>query len=287
MTPDQAKQLLGGYATGSLTEPERKALLEAAVDDQELFDELAREHALKDILALPGAKERLSAALTPPPPAEPEQKKRAWWIFALAGLAGIVLLMWLVVPRKPDAGQVEVASTSKAPQPELVEPIELSPAIDAAAKSDRKKEARETRRETPQPQPVAPSPPQVARSTADAGAMGGFAAGAVTESNIQVRGAPAQAAIAQAKVAPARADAAPVRDGPITYVLTGKGTLKITPTETGSLMVTAGEQVLIGWDPAVAQATVELPVPAGVNELRVQFTAPGQTPSVVRIPIQQ
>jgi len=34
MTPDEARKLLGGYATGSLTEAERTALFEAALEDQ-------------------------------------------------------------------------------------------------------------------------------------------------------------------------------------------------------------------------------------------------------------
>ena len=36
MTSEQARKLLGGYATNSLTEAERKALFDAALDDQEL-----------------------------------------------------------------------------------------------------------------------------------------------------------------------------------------------------------------------------------------------------------
>src|SRR6516162_9616273 len=43
------KELLGGYATGTLTSAEREALLHAALDDQDLFDELAREQSLKEL----------------------------------------------------------------------------------------------------------------------------------------------------------------------------------------------------------------------------------------------
>ena len=48
MTRDEIRGLIGGYATGSLSEAERRTLFEAALDDQELFDELAREQALKE-----------------------------------------------------------------------------------------------------------------------------------------------------------------------------------------------------------------------------------------------
>lgn len=45
--------------------------MEAALEDQELFDELAREQALRDLLSEPAAKARLLAALDEPP--------KGWW----------------------------------------------------------------------------------------------------------------------------------------------------------------------------------------------------------------
>ena len=76
MTRDEARQLLGGYATGSLTEAEREALFEAALEDQELFEELAGEQALKEVLDEPGARQRLIAALEPP------RRHRVWlWAY--------------------------------------------------------------------------------------------------------------------------------------------------------------------------------------------------------------
>ena len=44
MTPDLHK-LLGGYAAGTLTPEERRALFDAALADQALFDALADEEA--------------------------------------------------------------------------------------------------------------------------------------------------------------------------------------------------------------------------------------------------
>ena len=49
MTED-VRKLLGGYATGTLSEEERKALYAAALSDDELFAALADEQALKDML---------------------------------------------------------------------------------------------------------------------------------------------------------------------------------------------------------------------------------------------
>ena len=61
MSQDETRKLLGGYATDSLTEAERRVLFEAALQDQELFDELAGEQVLKEVLDEPGARQRLIA----------------------------------------------------------------------------------------------------------------------------------------------------------------------------------------------------------------------------------
>jgi hypothetical protein len=66
MTPREARLLLGGYATGTLTEAERRALFAAALEDQELFDTLADEEALRELLADPDVRSRLLAILTGP-----------------------------------------------------------------------------------------------------------------------------------------------------------------------------------------------------------------------------
>src|ERR1700676_4671247 len=104
MSPDEIRKLLGGYATGTLTDAERKALFAAALDDQELFDELGREQSLKELLDLPGARTRLAAALAPPsaPP--------AWWKkplpWALAGTLGAGLLVVFVLGRPPHPPEI-------------------------------------------------------------------------------------------------------------------------------------------------------------------------------------
>jgi len=55
MSPEDIKKLLGGYATDTLTTEERQALFAAALEDQELFDALAREQSLRDLLRDPAA----------------------------------------------------------------------------------------------------------------------------------------------------------------------------------------------------------------------------------------
>ena len=63
MKREDIRKLLGGYATGTLTEEERQALFEAALEDQELFDALAKEQPLRDLLEDPAARAQLLAAL--------------------------------------------------------------------------------------------------------------------------------------------------------------------------------------------------------------------------------
>ena len=55
---------MGGYATGTLTDAEQEALFAAALEDQELFDALAREQSLRELLRDPAAKAELLAAWT-------------------------------------------------------------------------------------------------------------------------------------------------------------------------------------------------------------------------------
>src|SRR5206468_3065536 len=71
MSRDDIQKLLGGYATGTLTPEEQQALFEAALDDQDLFDQLAREQALRDLLCDPAAKAHLLIAIDSKPP--------RWW----------------------------------------------------------------------------------------------------------------------------------------------------------------------------------------------------------------
>ena len=57
------EHLLGGYATNTLTDEEKRQLFEAALHDQSLFDALADEEALKAMLADPEARHRILASL--------------------------------------------------------------------------------------------------------------------------------------------------------------------------------------------------------------------------------
>ncbi len=73
------EKLLGGYATNTLSEEERKAVFEAALRDQALFDALAHEQALKELLDDPRSRRRVLEAL------ERADAKAEWaWVARVA-----------------------------------------------------------------------------------------------------------------------------------------------------------------------------------------------------------
>lgn len=63
MSGHELEKLLGGFAADTLTAEERKLLYRAALQDQQLFNALADEQALKELLADPVVRRRLLQAL--------------------------------------------------------------------------------------------------------------------------------------------------------------------------------------------------------------------------------
>ena len=103
MSREEIQKLLGGYATDTLGEAERRALFEAALEDQELFDALAKEQALRDVLQDPFARQQLLDALGP---ARAPARVRAWqWlrrpaaVAVAVGLAIVLVVAGLVLRR--------------------------------------------------------------------------------------------------------------------------------------------------------------------------------------------
>jgi hypothetical protein len=109
MPSDDILDLLGRYATGSLTDTERQRLFDAALSDQDLFEELAREQELKMLLEEPGARDRMILALAPP-------TRRAAWILSAAVTAAlsVVLIAFLIHPR-PKPPQVAIVTPPLVP----------------------------------------------------------------------------------------------------------------------------------------------------------------------------
>jgi hypothetical protein len=63
ISPEDAKKLVIGHSAGNLTREERTALYRAAFEDQETFDRLMEEEAVRQALEYPGQRERLLAGI--------------------------------------------------------------------------------------------------------------------------------------------------------------------------------------------------------------------------------
>ncbi len=157
---DEIRKLIGGYATGSLSEAEKKTLFEAALDDQELFDQLAGEQALKELLDQPGAKQRLITALEGPQPGG--FAWRRWiWTTAVAMIAlAIGLTTWvrLRAPKPVQVAAVQVPLAPVNPPLPVSEPAAAVPRAEPVKKTkappviaDRKDDRKEDRAETAAP----------------------------------------------------------------------------------------------------------------------------------------
>jgi hypothetical protein len=154
-TPDHIRRLLGGYATGTLSEAQRKLLFEAALEDQELFDELARDQALKELLEAPGVKQRLLASIESSPRAEWWRHPLPWALggSALAISAGLMAIVFLTPSgsRPRPSGPTEVAQA----RPPVTVETPSTPSV--------------TRQEA-QPPPRLPNEPKPARPVQPGGA---------------------------------------------------------------------------------------------------------------------
>jgi len=118
MSKEEIRKLLGGYATNTLTESERSALFEAALDDQELFNALQQEQALKSLLADPATRAEVRQALDRPPVRNPRAAWRLrWWAWggAVGAVAAAAVLLIVFRPTPATLGErpVQIASAEK------------------------------------------------------------------------------------------------------------------------------------------------------------------------------
>jgi hypothetical protein len=100
------EQILGGYATGTLTEEEKRQLFEAALYDQTLFDTLADEEVLRALLADPHSRQRILASLqaseTPPVSTTDSHRRLSWfrqpsslaWVGGIAAMGLALIFGW-------------------------------------------------------------------------------------------------------------------------------------------------------------------------------------------------
>lgn len=156
MTRADAEKLLGGYAAGTLTPAERRALFEAALADQSLFDSLADEEALREVLADPACRGRILAALAEPP--------RAWlrspiaWT-AAGALAAAAVIFVVMANWKPAPVPTEIAMATKPAPPATLKALSTPTRETRNAPAP----ARLAAKPAPPPSAVsAPAPPSLA-----------------------------------------------------------------------------------------------------------------------------
>ena len=175
MKREDIHHLLGGYAAGTLTPAEQQTLFAAALEDQHLFNALADEQSLKELLDDPEARGYLRAALEEAAPIASVATKKAWWpaaaaISAVAACLAVVMMVTIhrtaiTAPAPQTAATPSEMATNKSAEAPGV-------ALDAAVlKDDKPKPARTFTPPVAQPvakasvrkemEPAAPPPPIV------------------------------------------------------------------------------------------------------------------------------
>lgn len=180
-----AEKLLGGYATGTLTAEERRTLFEAALAHQDLFDALADEEALRELLEDPAARAQVLAALAAPAPNPAPNRASAkvvpFWrrpgvLGAAAGvlMASLAGLTWLRNPQAPPPAQPAPPPVRQAP----ASPKALSFEAPQEAPAEPARERRAPASPSPKraPAPEAAPPPAAGISAPDAAPMPAAAA---------------------------------------------------------------------------------------------------------------
>jgi hypothetical protein len=262
MPSDDILDLLGRYASGSLSSEERKRLFDAALDDQDLFDQVAREADLKALLDQPGVRNRMIHALEPP------RRKRAW-IFGAAGAvaASVAFLAFLLrpAPKPAEVSVAKVATPEIVPQPAPVakaqppvpvakekmaplkkKEIALAQPVNQPAKDANRDLDQVTVASAPAPPPPAAAPPPV-RAQPQQNAVGG-----VGQLATQARGA----------------------FSGFHYSVQTPGRLSIIPATDGFVFVKSADgAILFGPKNSAAGIILDIPVPDAVHSVVITFSS--------------
>jgi len=136
MTQEERDQLLARYATGQLSETELRRLREAAFDDQSLFDAMAGEEELRDLLAEPEARREVVEALTPPGSLSLSSWRRPWAWASAGGLAAVAILTVSVWRLQEKSAEVAMQRDVERPSPVAAAPppVVTPPATEAPTK---------------------------------------------------------------------------------------------------------------------------------------------------------
>jgi hypothetical protein len=269
MPSDDIRDLLGRYATEPLTSEERERLFEAALSDQVLFEQLAREQELKLLLQEPGARDRIMRALDVP------DRRSAWILsFAVAAASVVVAIGFLIRSparppelakiTRPDA-QTEIAAPapqpSTAPVPIKAKPKER-PVLDQPSKPAAMQEtlAKQQTTDALTPAPAAPPGPVMAPK-------------AQQFSPQNAVGGPRQMA-SQAHSANSAAPLEQRASFGFSYSLGTKGHLVIVPAADGYLFVQSDDgAVLYNRKQIAAAITTDVVIGDAVRSVTITFSA--------------
>jgi hypothetical protein len=116
MKDEDIQNLLGGFATDTLTDREREMLFTAALKNQELFEALADEQALRELLSDPASRRQLLEALEPQKSGLFAWMRRPafWGAVAVSAMTALVVAVAL---RQAHPPVQQVAQTLSRPQP--------------------------------------------------------------------------------------------------------------------------------------------------------------------------
>jgi hypothetical protein len=116
----EAERLLGGYATDTLTESEKKVLFTAALEHQDVFDALMDEEALRELLSDPMTRQHLLGLLSGS--GSGSAKVRPFWrrpaVMGVAASLFLIVTTSLVLRRQPEVQLVVSAAPKVAKESE-------------------------------------------------------------------------------------------------------------------------------------------------------------------------
>lgn len=129
MNKEDIEKLLGGYASGTLTVEERRQLFAAALEDQDLFDALQEEIALKELLDDPVSRKEIHRAVVDSlPQPKPAWFKQTWFWAAGTSLAAAAVLLAFLVQWKPIRYETRDVAVQRRDSP-APEPAQATPTL--------------------------------------------------------------------------------------------------------------------------------------------------------------
>jgi hypothetical protein len=135
MKQEEIRKLLGGYATNALSADERRVLFEAALEDQDLFDALQNEDALKELLDDPVLRDQVRPVLVIPAK-HTRGTEFSWrrWAFGVLIPAAVAVIAIVVMNRANAPKLISMSQPAPAASPAVATTALPKPLPPPAAK---------------------------------------------------------------------------------------------------------------------------------------------------------